>query len=113
MEISLRINERIIDMTEVLQWILVSLIGIIGYFLRDVHVSFKYHRIKSEEKELRLSEDLGKLKGKIEMVQQQASNDISRIEQITQLKLDQISKDVAKLTEVITKLLDQRLNLAN
>lgn len=96
-------------MMEVMQWVLVSLIGIIGYFLRDVHVSFKYHKRKSEEKELRLSEDIGKLKGKIEMVQQQAINDITRIEQITQLKLDQISKDVHKLTDIITKLVEQKL----
>lgn len=96
-------------MESVIQWVLVSLIGVIGYFLRDVHVSFKQHKLKTEEKELRVTEDLGKLKGKVEMVQQQAINDISRIEQITQLKLDQISKDVSKLTEVITKLINQKL----
>ena len=94
---------------EVFNWIVCSLLGIIAYFLRDLHSQYKEHKKSSEIKNLHFSEEIGKLKGKIEMVQQQAVNDITRIEQITQLKLDQISKDVAELTKIITQLVKQRI----
>ena len=94
---------------EVFNWIVCSLLGVIGYFLRDLHSQHKENKKASDIKNLHFSEEIGKLKGKIEMVQQQAVNDITRIEQITQLKLDQISKDVAELTKIITQLVKQRI----
>jgi hypothetical protein len=57
---------------------------------------------------LQFSEEVGKLKGKIEMVQQQSTNDISRIEQLTQLKLDQISKDVSKLSKFLHQFINAK-----
>jgi hypothetical protein len=94
---------------EIFNWIIASMLAIVSYFLRDLHSQYKEHKKGSEAKNLHFSEELGKLKGKIEMVQQQAVNDITRIEQITQLKLDQISKDVAELTKIITQLVKQKL----
>jgi hypothetical protein len=94
---------------EIFNWIVASLVGLIGYFLRDLHVQYKEHKVSSDTKNLHFSEEIGKLKGKIEMVQQQAVNDITRIEQITQLKLDQLTKDVAELTKIITQLVKQKL----
>lgn len=88
-------------MNEYANYILFSLIAIIGYFLRDIHASFKEHKKSSDQEHLRFSEEVGKLKGKIEIVQQQATNDVNRIEQLTQLKLDQISKDVAELSKYL------------
>lgn len=99
----------IMDVMDIMNYIMIGVIGIISYFLRDVHASIKEYKKECELQHLHFSEEVGKLKGKIEMVQQQANNDITRIEQITQLKLDQISKDVAELTKVIQQLLKSKL----
>jgi hypothetical protein len=95
------------NMNDALIYVLVSCFAIIGYFLRDLHVQFKIHKKDSDSYRIQASEELGKLKGKIEMVQQQSVNDVTRIEQITQLKLDQISKDVSELTKIIHELLNR------
>jgi ferritin-like metal-binding protein YciE len=100
---------EIMDAMQIMDYIIMAFLGIISYFLRDVHAGMKEHKKESELQHLHFSEEVGKLKGKIEMVQQQANNDITRIEQITQLKLDQISKDVAELTKVIQQLLKSKL----
>jgi hypothetical protein len=94
---------------QIFNWILLFLVGIVSYFVRDIHAQYKEHKSTTDKKELHFIEELGKVKGKIEMVQQQAINDITRIEQMTQLKLDQISKDVSKLTEIINQLVKQKL----
>jgi len=99
----------IMDVMDIMNYIMLGVIGIISYFLRDVHASIKEYKKECELQHLHFSEEVGKLKGKIEMVQQQANNDITRIEQITQLKLDQISKDVSELTKVIQQLLKSKL----
>lgn len=97
------------DAMQVMDYLLFGFLGIISYFLRDVHAGMKEHKKESELQHLHFSEEVGKLKGKVEMVQQQANMDITRIEQLTQLKLDQISKDVAELTKVIQQLLKSKL----
>jgi hypothetical protein len=94
---------------EYLNYIIFSLIAIIGYFVRDILNQFKEHKKASDQQHLHFSEEVGRLKGKIEMAQQQAQNDITRIEQLTQLKLEQISKDVLELTKAVHQLLKQRL----
>lgn len=93
---------------EYLNYILFSLIGIIAYFVRDILGQFKEHRKETDQCHLHFSEEVGKLKGKIEMVEKQAINDITRIEQLTQLKLEQISKDVSDLTKAVHKLITQK-----
>lgn len=100
---------EIMDAMQIMDYLMMGFLGIISYFLRDVHAGMKEHKKESELQHLHFSEEVGKLKGKIEMVQQQATNDITRIEQLTQLKLDQISKDVAELTKVIQQLLKSKL----
>lgn len=83
---------------EYLNYILFSAIAIVGYFLKDVHSNLKEYKKASDLEQLRMIEEIGKLKGKIEMVQVQSSNELKRIEELTQLKLDQIGKDVSKLS---------------
>lgn len=90
-------------------YIIITLVAIISYFLRDLHTQTKDEKIKSDVQRMNFSEEIGKVKGKIEMVQQQATNDITRIEQLTQLKLDQISKDVTELTKIISQLVKQKI----
>ena len=93
---------------EYLNFVLFSLIAIIGYFVRDILNQFKEHKKASDQQHLHFSEEVGRLKGKIEMAQQQAQSDITRIEQLTQLKLEQISKDVLELTRAVQQLLKQK-----
>lgn len=93
---------------EYLNYILFSLIGIIAYFVRDILMQFKEQKKGCDQQHLHFSEEVGKLKGKIEMVEKQSINDITRIEQLTQLKLEQISKDVSDLTKAVQQLITQR-----
>lgn len=102
-------THEIMNTMDIMNYLIIGTMGIISYFLRDIHVTMKEHKRESELQHLHFSEEVGKLKGKIEMVQQQATNDITRIEQLTQLKLDQISKDVSELTKVIQQLLKSKL----
>jgi Fic family protein len=88
--------------------IFASIFAILGYFIKDIHSSFKDHKRCSDQQHLQFSEEVGKLKGKVEMVQQQATNDINRIEQLTQLKLDQISKDVSELSKFLHQYINKK-----
>ena len=94
-------------MDNTFNFIIVGLVGVVGYFLRDIHVNFKEYKNRSESDQLKQVEELGKLKGKIEMVQQQTANDLKRIEEVTQLKLDQIGKDVSDLSKYLHEYLKQ------
>lgn len=83
-------------------------LAIIGYFLRDAHATIKSNQLKNEESQGRSIEEIGKLKGKIEMAEKQQANDIVRIEQLTQLKLENISKEITDLTKIVQQLVDKK-----
>jgi len=79
----------------------VGVIGILGFFLKDLHSTFKEFKKNSEIQSILYSKEIGKLEGRIEMVQAQATNDAARIEQLSTLKLDQISKELTELTKYV------------
>jgi hypothetical protein len=93
---------------QMLDIVYTCVLGILGYFLRDVHASTKESKIKHEEQYFKMSEELGKLKGKIEIVESKTANDLIRIEQVTQLQLQQITKELAELTRLIQQVLDKK-----
>ena len=49
------------DLTQILQYGLVAAVGIIGYFLKMIHADVRNN-----------TESLGKLKGKLELVEQES-----------------------------------------
>lgn len=82
----------------------IGAVGIIGYFLKDIHSRAKDNQEKFEEQALHFVEELGKLKGKFELIEQKVGHN----EEKMQLKIEQLTKEVGALTKVIQKLVDQK-----
>lgn len=72
---------------------LLLMLGTIGFFIS---------RLISDVK--RATIEVGKNKGKIELVQQQQINDIKRIEERTQLELATLTKNVGVLSDNVNAL---------
>lgn len=69
------------------------LFAIIGFFLKVVHGDAK-----------KAVEEVGKNKGRIELVEKQLANDVNRIEQTTQLELRNLVQSQQSLTNVVAAL---------
>lgn len=72
---------------------LVSMLGVIGFFLRMLHTDMKKN-----------IEDTGKNKGNIELIRQQQEADTKRIEAMTQLEIKQLSSHVSDLSKNVNNL---------
>ena len=79
--------------------LIIILFTIIGYFLRIIHGDIKY-----------AVNEVGKNKGRIELVEQQLTSDVKRIEQNTQLELRNLAENVSRLSNSVEKLVDVQLN---
>ena len=74
-----------------------TVIAIIGYFLRMIHMDVR-----------RVVEDQGKLKGKIELVEQESRLKYQAIQEQTQLELKNLARSVGDLTETVRELITRR-----
>lgn len=78
-------------------YIFLALIGIIGYFLRDLHNRFKDAVSESEE----LHDKVMKLEGKVERLDEKMPSEIANLEKIMELKFEQFNKQFEELTKAI------------
>ena len=67
--------------------VILILLAVIGFFLARIVSDLKSN-----------TTEIGKNKGRIELVEQQQANDMKRIEEVTQLELRTMSQGVADLT---------------
>jgi hypothetical protein len=74
-----------------------TVIAIIGYFLRMVHLDVR-----------KVVEDQGKLKGKIELVEQESRLKYQAIQEQTQLELKNLARSVGDLTDTVRELITRR-----
>jgi hypothetical protein len=79
---------------DILQYGLVVATTIIGYFLRIIHNDVRKN-----------TEDLGKLKGKIELVEQESRLKFETIQVQTQLEIKNLAKNVSELSDAVKQLL--------
>jgi hypothetical protein len=79
---------------DILQYGLVVATTIIGYFLRIIHNDVRKN-----------TEDLGKLKGKIELVEQESRLKFETIQMQTQLEIKNLAKNVSELSDAVKQLL--------
>lgn len=86
-------NETVQLILTVSGTLLLLMLGTIGFFIS---------RLISDVK--RATIEVGKNKGKIELVQQQQINDIKRIEERTQLELATLTKNVSTLSDNVNAL---------
>jgi hypothetical protein len=79
---------------EVMMFILATAIAIIGYFLKIVHTDVRKN-----------TEEQGKLKGKIELVEQEARLKYQAIQEQTQIEIKNLAKNVGDLADTVRELI--------
>jgi hypothetical protein len=87
----------IVTMADIWMLILGSVVAIIGYFLKMVH-----NDVRSN------TEGMGKLKGKIELVEQESRLKYQAIQEQTQLEIKNLARSVAELSDAVKQLIINR-----
>jgi hypothetical protein len=82
------------EITQLIQWGLIAVTGVIGYFLRMIHTDVRNN-----------TESLGKLKGKIELVEQESRLKYQAIQEQTQLEIKNLAKTVGELSDAVKQLI--------
>jgi uncharacterized protein YsxB (DUF464 family) len=67
-----------------------SIFAIFGYFLKMIHSDVRKN-----------TEEQGKLKGKIELVQQESQIKYQALQELTQLEIKNLAKNVSELSEAV------------
>jgi hypothetical protein len=86
-----------IGSSEIWMFILATATGIIGYFLKIVHNDVRKN-----------TEEIGKQKGKIELVEQEARLKYQAIQEQTQLEIKNLAKNVSELSSAVKQLILDR-----
>lgn len=98
------------DTLQVLLWIIALLLGAIGYFLKFIHSEHKNHIKVTDEYKSRTSEEMGRIKGKIELVELESRAKYAQIQETTQIELRNLAQNVGKLTDNVDKLIQSKFN---
>jgi len=85
------------EIAQLVQWGLIAITGVLGYFLRMIHTDVRSN-----------TESLGKLKGKIELVEQESRLKYQAIQEQTQLEIKNLAKSVAELSDAVKQLILQK-----
>lgn len=85
------------EIAQLVQWGLIAVTGVLGYFLRMIHTDVRSN-----------TESLGKLKGKIELVEQESRLKYQAIQEQTQLEIKNLAKSVAELSDAVKQLILQK-----
>lgn len=91
---------------EVAFTVITILISGIGYFLKGLHSDLK--NVMDEQKTI--IETQGKLKGKIELVDNEARFKYDAIEKMTQLEIKHMAEQISELTQSVKKLIEINLS---
>ena len=86
--------------------VITILISGIGYFLKSLHSDLK--SVMKEQKQI--IETQGRLKGKIELVDNEARFKYEAIEKMTQLEIKHLAEQVSELTTSVKKLIEIQLS---
>jgi uncharacterized protein YsxB (DUF464 family) len=82
--------------TEITTFIIGTAVLIIGYFLKIIHTDVRKN-----------TEEQGKLKGKIELVEQEARLKYQAIQEQTQLEIKNLAKNVGDLADTVRELISK------
>lgn len=88
----------------IILFIIGTVIAIIGYFLRIAHADLK----KVVDAQSKVIEDQGKLKGKIELVEQESRLKYQALMEQTQLEIKNLAKNVSELSVAVKELIISR-----
>jgi beta-mannanase len=85
-------------------FIIGTVVAIIGYFLRIAHADLK----KVIDAQTKVIEEQGKLKGKIELVEQESRLKYQAIQEQTQLEIKNLARNVSELSDAVKQLILNR-----
>jgi len=85
------------EIGQLIQWGLIAVTGVLGYFLRMIHTDVRNN-----------TESLGKLKGKIELVEQESRLKYQAIQEQTQLEIKNLARTVGELSDAVKQLILQK-----
>jgi hypothetical protein len=90
---------------EVAFTVITILISGIGYFLKSLHSDLR--NVMKEQKNI--IETQGRLKGKIELVDNESRFKYEAIEKMTQLEIKHLAEQISELTQSVKKLIEINL----
>ena len=82
-----------------------SVFGIFGFFLRTAYMDTRKDVEFLITNYTKMNEELGKLKGKIELVQQENQLKYQAIQELTQLEIKNLAKNVSELSDAVKQLI--------
>jgi uncharacterized protein YsxB (DUF464 family) len=88
----------------VILFVIATVIAIIGYFLRMAHADLK----KVVDGQNKVIEDQGRLKGKIELVEQESRLKYQALMEQTQLEIKSLARNVSDLSLAVRELIVNR-----
>lgn len=88
----------------VILFVIGTVIAVIGYFLRIAHADLK----KVIDSQSKVIEDQGKLKGKIDMVEQESRLKYQALMEQTQIEIKNLARNVSELSIAVKELIVNR-----
>lgn len=85
-----------------------TILTIFGFFLRTAYNDTRKDIELLMQNDSKASEELGKLKGKIELVQQENQLKYQAIQELTQLEIKNLAKHVSELSDAVKELIVKR-----
>jgi hypothetical protein len=82
-----------------------SLMTIFGFFLRTAYIDTRKDIEFLMSSSNKQAEDLGKLKGKLDLVQQENQLKYQAIQELTQLEIKNLAKNVSELSDAVKQLI--------
>lgn len=89
--------------------LLLIIFGIIGYFLRTLHSDVKTSITEQAHSYSKMSEDIGKLKGKIELVEQEGRLKYQLVTETTQQEIKNMASKIGELSDTVGQLVNVQL----
>ena len=82
-----------------------AILTIFGFFLRTAYLDTRKDIQFLLDNDTKRSEELGRLKGKIELVQQENQLKYQAIQELTQLEIKNLAKNVSELSDAVKQLI--------
>lgn len=82
-----------------------TILTIFGFFLRTAYLDARKDIELLIESDHKRTEELGKLKGKLDLVQQENQLKYQAIQELTQLEIKNLAKNVSELSDAVKQLI--------
>lgn len=101
-------TDIVMAFNEIAFTVITVLMSVIGYFLKSLHTDLK--TVVEEQK--KIIETQGRLKGKIELVDNESRFKYEAIEKMTQLEIKHLAEQISELTSSVKKLIEIQIQIS-